>query len=230
RAAGDRRVLMSAALTRAYALSFTEADDALERLRELAERAIELFGELEDEAGLARAWQALGIVHAGACRWGAAEEARRNGLRHARAAGEHGLELRALSGLAYALYFGPAPVESAIAAVEEEILPRTRGFPVAEGAVLGILGGLLSMQGRFDEARELHERGREIFSQLGPALPVAEGALNASDTELLAGDPEQAELLLRVAYKTLEAADETAIRTSVAAALAQALAAQGRDD
>src|SRR5213078_918314 len=66
RAAGDRRVLMSAALTR---------DDALERLRELAERAIELFGELEDEAGLARAWQALGIVHAGACRWGAAEEA-----------------------------------------------------------------------------------------------------------------------------------------------------------
>src|SRR5439155_6772591 len=50
------------------------------------------------------------------------------------------------------------------------------------------------------------------------------------DTELLGGDPEGAELLLRAAYKTLEAADETAIRTSVAAALAQALAAQGRDD
>jgi ATP/maltotriose-dependent transcriptional regulator MalT len=96
--------------------------------------------------------------------------------------------------------------------------------------VLGVLGGLLSMQGRFDEARERHARARELLSPLGPAPSVAEGALNASDTELLADDPEQAELLLRAAYTTLEAADETAIRTSVAAALAQALAARGHDD
>jgi tetratricopeptide (TPR) repeat protein len=169
-------------------------------------------------------------VHAGACRWGAAEGARRTGLDHARTAGERRLELRALPELAYALYFGPARVDSAIEAVEEEILPRTRGFPVAEGAVLGVLGGLLSMQGRFDEAREHHGRARELFARLGPTPSAAEGALNAADTELLADDPEQAELLLRAAYATLEAADETAIRTSVAAALAQALAARGQDD
>jgi ATP/maltotriose-dependent transcriptional regulator MalT len=229
REAGDRRVEMSAELAGAYASSFNDPEQGLERLRELAEQAIELFGELGDEAGLARAWQALAIVHVGACRWRAAEEARRHGLEHARAAGEHGLELRALSGLAYALYFGPAPADQAIVSVEE-ILERTRGFPVAEGAVLGVLGGLLSMQGRFEEARVLHARGQEIFAQLGPALPVAEGALNAADTELLAGDPEAAERLLRGAYAALEAADETAIRTSVAAGLAQALHAQGRDD
>jgi ATP/maltotriose-dependent transcriptional regulator MalT len=86
------------------------------------------------------------------------------------------------------------------------------------------------MQGRFDEARDLHSRSREIFAGLGPALPVAEGELTAADTELLAGAPEEAERLLRGTYAALEAADETAIRTSVAAALAQALHAQGREE
>jgi hypothetical protein len=101
---------------------------------------------------------------------------------------------------------------------------------VAEGAVLGVLGGLLSMRERFDEARALHARGHELFAALGPALPAAEGALSAADTELLAREPQAAERLLRGTYATLEAADETAIRTSVAAALALALHEQGRDD
>ena len=148
--------------------SFNDPEQGLERLRALAESAISLYGELDDEAGLARAWQALAIVHVGAGRWEATEEARRHGLAHARAAEEHGLELRALSGLAYALYFGPAPADVAIATVEEEILPRTRGFPVAEGAVLSVLGGLLSMQGRFEEARSLHTAGQEMLSRSGP--------------------------------------------------------------
>jgi class 3 adenylate cyclase/tetratricopeptide (TPR) repeat protein len=230
RRAGDRRVEMGADLALAYVASFNDPEQGLDRLRSLAQQAIELYAALGDEAGQARAWQALGIVHVGACHWGAAEEARRHGLSHARAAGEHGLELRALSGLAYALYFGPAPAAEAIATVTDEILPRVRGFPVAEGAVLSVLGGLLSMQGRFEEARALHDRGREIFTGLGPALPVAEGDLNAADTEMLAGEPEAAERLLRSAYTSLAAADETAIRTSVAAALALALYEQGRDD
>jgi ATP/maltotriose-dependent transcriptional regulator MalT len=230
RQAGDRRVETSADLARAYVTSFSDPEQGLERLRSLAEGAISLYESLGDDAGLARAWQSLAIVHVGACQWRAAEEARRHGLAHARAAEEHGLELRALSGLAYALYFGPAPADVAIASVSDDILPRTRGFPVAEGAVLGVLGGLMAMQGRFDEARALHGQGHEIFAALGPALPVAEGTLTAADTELLAGDFLAAESLLRGAYATLEAADETAIRTSVAAVLAQALWEQGRDD
>src|SRR3954447_20720410 len=120
--AGDARVEMSAALVQAYAASFTDAEQGLERLRSLAEEAIALFGSLGDDAGLARAWQALGIVHVGACHWGAAAEARRHGLSHARAAGDHGLELRALSGLAYSLYFGPEPAAEATVSVERDIL------------------------------------------------------------------------------------------------------------
>ena len=229
-AAADDRARISAGLAHAYVGSFTDAEAGLERLRALAEEAISFFDSRGDDAELARAWQALALVHVGACHWRAAEEARRHGLAHARAAGDHGLELRALSGLAYALYFGPAPADDAIEQVDAEILPPVRGFPVAEGAVLGVLGGLLAMQGRFDEARELHRSGNEIFAQLGPALPVAEGALNAADTEMLAGDPVAAEALLRDTYAALQAVDETAIRTSVAAALASALASQGREE
>jgi tetratricopeptide (TPR) repeat protein len=227
--AGDRRAEAGAALALAYAGSFGDPASGLDELRTQAESAIELYGELGDSEGLARAWQSVGIVHVGACHWRAAEEARRQGLEHARAAGDHGLELRALSGLGYALYFGPTPVGAAIVAVED-IREQVRGYPVAEGALLGILGGLRSMVGRFDEARELHRRGQEIFEELGPALPVAEGALNAADSELLAGEPEAAERLLREADAALEAVGEVAIRASVAAELAQALYEQGRAD
>ena len=213
-----------AELARAHIASFT---DGPERLREVAER---LVAELEDDAVLARALHALAMLNEGACRWGAAEGTRRSQLEHARAAGDRALELRALTGLAYALYFGPTPVDESIDAIEEEVLPVVEGFPVAEGTALGILGGLESMRGNFDEARELHARGRAILAKLGPALPVAEGALNAADTELLAGDPEQAELLLRAAYALVDEHGDTPIRSSVAAALAQALAERGEDD
>jgi hypothetical protein len=213
-----------AELARAYAASFTEGP---KRLREVAERAVE---ELSDDAGLARAYQALAILDEGACRWGAVEGARRLQLDHARAAGERALELRALTGLAYALYFGQTPVDDAIEAVEVELLPAVRGFPVPEGTVLGVLGGLESMRGRFDEARELHAEARTLLAKLGPSPATAEGALNAADTELLADDPEQAELLLRGAYTTLDTAGDMRTRASVAAALARALAAREHDD
>jgi tetratricopeptide (TPR) repeat protein len=213
-----------AELARAHVASFTDGPD---RLREVAERAVD---ETDDDPTLARAWQAVALLGEGACRWAQAADARRHQLEHARAASDRALELRALTGLAYALYFGPTPVEEAIEALEEEIVPAVAGFPVAEGTALGVLGGLESMRGRFDEARELHARARAILGRLGPALPVAEGALNAADTELLAGDAEQAELLLRGAYALVEGAGDAALRPSVAAALAQALAARDRDD
>ena len=222
-------VLAHARLVRAYAHSFTDAEQGLPELRRLAEEALPTFEARGDDAGLARAWQALATVHLGACHWGAVEEARRRELDHSRRAGERGLELRALSGLAYALLFGPTPVPQAIPAVES-ILDEARGYPVAEGALLSILGALVSMDGRFDDARELHGRAREIFEELGPALPVAEAALNAADSELLADAPAAAEALLRPTYDRLDRMGETAILASVAALLAAALVEQDNDD
>jgi ATP/maltotriose-dependent transcriptional regulator MalT len=85
------------------------------------------------------------------------------------------------------------------------------------------------MRGEIDRAAELHRRGYALSEQLG-ALPAGEGALNWADTELLRGDPQAAERLLRRAFETLDRAGETAILASVAAALADALHLQGRDD
>ena len=147
---------------------------------------------------------------------------RRRGGAQARAGarpggGEHGLELRALSGSRTRSTSAPRRPTRRSRAVEAEILPRTRGFPVAEGAVLSVLGGLLSMQGRFDEARALHGRGREIFASLGPALPVAEGDAERGRHRAAGGRASGGRAAAARRVRALEAADETAIRTSVAA-------------
>jgi predicted ATPase/class 3 adenylate cyclase len=227
--AGDAGAEAHARMLRLYARSFTHPEEGLEELGREAARAREVFHELGDPAGMARAESALAVVHLSACRWTEAAEARKHELEHARRAGERGLELRALSGLAYALLLGPMPVEDAITEVGK-LEEQARGYPAAEGAILGILGLLEAMRGEFDRARHLHRRSAELLGQLGPAPAVAEAALNAGETELLAAEPAAAERHLRPALAALANIGETAILASVAAVLADALYRQGRLD
>jgi class 3 adenylate cyclase/tetratricopeptide (TPR) repeat protein len=228
--AGNRPAHAHVSLIRAYARTFVDpSPGAMDELRRLAEEAIPLFGELGDHTGLARAWRALATVSLAACSWADTAAARRRELEHAGAAGDRAMELRALSGLAYALLFGPTPVAEALPAAEQ-ILERVRGYPVAEGTVLGVLGGLQAMQGDFEAARERHRQARELLDDLGPALIAAEAALGAADAELLAGDLAAAESLLMPAYERLQAIGETAILSSVAASLALVAVRRGRHE
>jgi tetratricopeptide (TPR) repeat protein len=55
-------------------------------------------------------------------------------------------------------------------------------------------------------------------------------ALAGAEIEMLAGEPREAERELRRAYETLEAMGESGVRAVVAAMLASALCAQGRDE
>ncbi len=225
---GDRSARHHGLVLRAYARSFKEGGHGVDELRRVAEEALVAFEELGDDAGLARAWQSIAIAHVSLCQWAEVELARRRELAHARRAGDQGMVLRALSALAYSLYFGPTTVPDAIAALEP-MAAEVEGYPVAEATILSVLGALNAMLGRDDRADDLHRRGYALSEQLG-ALPAAEGALNWADTELLRGNPESAERLLRRAFETLDRARETAILASVAAALAESLHEQGRDD
>jgi tetratricopeptide (TPR) repeat protein len=188
-----------------------------------------VFARIGDHAGRARAENAIAIAHLSACRWDEAAAARRREIDHARRAGEKGLELRAIAALAYAVLFGPTPVDEALIAVTQ-LREEARGYPSAEGGILGVLGLLAAMRGEFDRAREFHQRSAELLGDLGPALPVGEAALNAGESELLAGDPAAAEAHLRPALEALDKAGETAIMASVAAVLADAVHLQGRAD
>ncbi|HEX8135900.1 MAG TPA: AAA family ATPase [Actinomycetes bacterium] len=188
--------------------------------------ALEALG---DHQGLARGWRLLGLDSYLRCHIGAAEEEFQRAIEHARLAGDERLE----AGLAYAwvqaAFWGPAPVADGIARCED-IRRRAEGSYRVEMAALHTLAGLHAMRGRFQEARRLGDASVAIARKLGPNRFAAICSQFLGQTELLAGDPAAAEQWLRWGYGILERMGERGLRSELAANLARALCAQGRDD
>jgi len=84
------------------------------------------------------------------------------------------------------------------------------------------------MCGRSSEARELFHRAKEIIDDLGLPIVAAGASQERFDIEMLAGDPEAAEVELRGACETLEQLGEKGFLSTRAGLLAHALCAQGR--
>jgi tetratricopeptide (TPR) repeat protein len=148
-------------------------------------------------------------------------------LVHAERAGHAREAAGALMRIALALYYGPVPAPAAIHRAEE-ILDRAKGTPAVESTFIVSLAGLHAMCGRFDEARELFARGRAIVEELGLKVWLAGFSLVASDIEMLEGDPGTAESQLRIGYAALHGMGDQGLLSTVAAALARAIYAQGR--
>jgi len=110
----------------------------------------------------------------------------------------------------------------------EEILATARGNRTVEARALRTLGAVCAMQGRFDEARDLVRRSREILEDLGMRLRAAFISESAAFIEMLAGDPVAAERELRSGYVTIERLGEQGYQSTAAALLAHAVWAQGR--
>jgi tetratricopeptide (TPR) repeat protein len=111
----------------------------------------------------------------------------------------------------------------------EEIRAEVVGNPGSEGWALRALAGLHAMVGRFDLARTLLAEANEIFEELGQTRYSSAWDLDGI-VELLAGDLDAAERLLRAGYLALEKMGDRAFRPTTAAYLAEALYAQGRDE
>jgi hypothetical protein len=84
------------------------------------------------------------------------------------------------------------------------------------------------MRGEFDVARGLYSKGRALLEEIGATMIAANTVLNAAKVEMLAGDPTAAERELRSTYELLNDMNETYLRPTVAAYLAEVLAAQDR--
>ena len=89
-------------------------------------------------------------------------------------------------------------------------------------------GTLLAMSSRFAEARELFHRGKQILEDLGLAILAAGASQERFDIEMLARDPEAAEVELRGACAILEQLGEKGFLSTRVALLAHVLCAQGR--
>jgi DNA-binding SARP family transcriptional activator len=228
--ASDDRGLEARALAVRLRLQMqTESDFVAPALLEANKRAIEVLEQVGDERGLAKAWTVQAWFPWLQCNASGAEEAVLRGIEYARRAGDERAEAYSVNLLLGAWLFGPTPVAEAIGRCEE-LLGRPPRQQRIKASAYRALAGLVAMEGRFDEARELLERDREIIEDVGLRVAAAVASEIWGILEMLAGDPEAAEQRLLVGYEILDGLGEKSGLSTLAAMLAHAVYAQGRDE
>ena len=134
----------------------------------------------------------------------------------------------ALENLGSALFYGPKPVESAIAHCEQLLLQH-EGDRASEANIVAWQGGLEAMRGGFDEARALVARAKTIYQELGlqsGAVDICGRVLAA--VEMLALRPEKAEEALRESCELVQRLRQTPLLATRAGELAAAIYEQDR--
>jgi predicted ATPase/class 3 adenylate cyclase/predicted negative regulator of RcsB-dependent stress response len=187
-------------------------------LKEL-DTAVPLFEEQDDHRRLAKAWRLAMDAHGISYRFGDAAAAGERAVRHARLGGDERGAAAAAFMYAMAAFYGPTPVDEAIARCEESLV-ATAGNRKLHAAVTLFLSPLHAMSGDFATARRLYEEARASFDEVGATLYGARTSLQSAVVELLAGDLEAAERELRRDYETLDRLGERYLRPTIAANLA----------
>jgi len=225
-AVGDRRTHSYGVLLRAEALlHYDPAFTAEKALNETTE-ILNVFEELSDERGQARAWAALAWHHFFRGRIDDALHAHNKSLDHAVTADERQLEIGARLSIGTCLFFGRTPLAEAISYAEGLL---ERPDPIYRGRSLqGQLAMAHAQQGDFATARELIADQAAVHESRGNPFVATFSRANLGDVELLAGDPVAAEGHLRRAYEALEEVRETGFLSTMVLRLANAVCAQGR--
>jgi predicted ATPase/class 3 adenylate cyclase len=220
RRAGDRPRELRALLARALVTHLAEGESQA-FVRPLAEEALAVFTELDDDAALAEVWDAIARDDHNACRWQPRLEALRRGEAHARRAGNVALahHLQAIQSASY--MFGPYPVDEALAWLDAH---ESDSFGIAFRALLH------AYRGDFEEARRLCAVARQDARDHGQALVLGSSGMHEAEIELLAENPAAAAetALASVAY--LEELGEHGWLSTTAGWAAEALYRLGRDD
>ena len=194
-----------------------------------AEQAVQVFTDLGDDLGLARAWRRLGLVAHTERRFAEAAAAFERALTRADASGDEQERARSADGLCTALLFGPTPVSEAVPRAEE-ILASAGQNVVLSAHVSTSLAGLVAMQGEFERARRLYAEAGEVYDELGLRLPRVGWTEIVASVELLAGDAPAAIHALRSGWDVLDAGGFDNLRAHHAALLAFILACEGEAD
>jgi class 3 adenylate cyclase/tetratricopeptide (TPR) repeat protein len=224
RTAHDTRLEWYGRLERAARNAAAQGETA--GLVSTAQRAIQVFEQLDDDLGLARAWQRLGLVAHTERRYADAADAWDRSLAHAEASGREQERARSADGLCTALLYGPAHVDEAVERVEA-ILDSAGTNIVERAHVSTSLAGLVAMQGDFTRARVLYREAETVYHDLGLRLPRVGLTEVVAGVELLAKEPTAALAALRSGYELLDAGGYDSLRAYHAALLAYVLAGVG---
>ena len=200
---------------------------SLEDAGEVVEAAVAVFDEAGHDAGLAAAYKLAVDTHNATGDDAAMEAAVRRGLVHARRARDVRLETELMFWLGLTAVIGVTPVREAAAMVaqlnELAATPLQRTHSLMWTSMIEGLAGDLS-------ARERVAAARDAYADFG--LRVIHGGSDQPHAylELLAGNPQNAERLLREGTTELAAVGEKGYRSTGLAMLGVALAWQHRYD
>lgn len=230
RADGDRGVEWRVTITRPRIEMYRDPGGIdLGALLVETETAIEVLGELGDEAGLARAYMVLSDILWSQGRLGETIEAATRAADHARRAGNRREVGWALGQNALCAIHGPMPVPEGLGWVERLL----RGEPenrTLDANLSGFVAQLEAMGGRFDEARRHLRDSRALARDLGLTWQGGVQDLQSGYVELLAGDPVAAERDMRAAEEVFRTIGEGWFLSAVAVDLPRSVYEQGRYD
>ena len=150
---------------------------------ELARETIPVLEAHGDDLGLARAWFLAGLTSFWQGR--SSDDAFTRGLACARRAGSRRDEAQILIWILVSSWFGATPASTALVRCRDA-LEATSSRQV-EAIAYVEQGALLSLSGRFDEARRSWQEGIAMLEELGLPISVAGSSEELFDIELLAG-------------------------------------------
>jgi predicted ATPase len=226
---GDTALEADAILTRLLVTQHTTEDlDALRtEVQSETDRWIPLLEDIDAPAALAKAWRMVAFVHGTVCRWQETADALERAIHYARIAGDARQTARLSGSYVMALSEGPTPAPEAIARAEEALRLGLVDRQ-AHALVLLQLAPLHAMSRDLAHARELIAQAGELLRDLGATVLAARTSDASSRVELMAGELEEAESMLRTDYDTLTAMDDHYFRPNIAALLSKTLYDLGR--
>jgi tetratricopeptide (TPR) repeat protein len=221
---GDEGVSALAAVALVMVRASTRSAELSEAVREL-ERLAAILARLGDEDGarLAEASVAFNMFatgHAG------------DAIRRAQALltgneGDARWQREAVLARGVSLVYGPTPIEEAIHVLQSQITSWRGALAFGANRAVAILR---SLQGRFDEARELNATARGVFEELGNRNELASLRAAEGGVERLAGNYSEAARLIREGYETMAATGDRSFASTFAAELGDALIELGDND
>jgi tetratricopeptide (TPR) repeat protein len=229
RAAGDRRMAAEGNVALTHLRLFLGSVISHEMARSELADAVRVFQEFDDEAGLARALGLAGQLRMWAGEAASAIEDLERAAQYARAAGDRLQEIESLHYVLISCVHGPITVTSALGRADL-VGDQVEGDHRLKVTVLRARAVLEAMRGDFDVARELIAAAVALADQLGLEVDATGAHSDASEIELLAGRPADAERALRLSVAGLERRGDVGHLATVAPLLADALYLQGRPD
>ncbi len=226
-AGGDLGLRAHATIVRLLVLESTDPKRRSEEALAEVEQILSLLEELGDDRGMARAYRLVADLQWTRSRYAAVDDALERAIEHARRAGAVWEEAESMAQYTGSGVYGPAPVAE-VARRCERVLASSRAGGAIEARALRALASVRAMEGRFDEARTLARRAKEMLDDLGLRLRAAFVSETLGSIETLAGDHAAAERELRAGFEVVKELGERGFLSTVAALLARCLVEQGR--